>query len=85
VIKTSSLFGNSRVQPFVSLVKAVPLPFTTFPFTSMILPYPLTAKSCGLSTGMAPVPRIIGPIKVRLHDLAAAMKLIGLLTTFMSS
>jgi hypothetical protein len=51
----------------------------------MIFPFPFAATSWGLYTGIAPVPRISAPTNGLLHDLAAAIKLIGLETALISN
>jgi len=51
----------------------------------IITPLPLTATSFGLSTGIAPVPKIKGPTMGLLQLFAAAIKLIGLLSMAISN
>ncbi len=72
--------GIERIYPGCSYVNLVYWPTTYWPFTLTIVPFPFFAISWGLSTGMAPVALIKGPRKVLLHEIAAAMKLIDLLT-----
>lgn len=82
---TSILVGSSSKPPLVNLVKAVFSPLMTLSLILTIFPSPLKAISCGLSTGIAPVPLITEPRKGRRQDLAAAIKLIGLLSTVIRS
>jgi hypothetical protein len=73
------------VDPTAILVNFVFKPIILLSIILIIFPIPFYVTSWGLYTGIAPVPLINGPITGLLHDTAAAIKLMGLLTMAISS